>query len=1244
MVPYGSTGTDQGQAFIQAQQGDPEAIALLLNRALYSQGVRARVYPEAQGLTVALESFQVPSQQRLVPFVQQGISQLGIPHVQRVRVVGLQAGQTDYAWQEAIALHPRPTTARAATSRSGFPITQFEIGNGSAAGQQLAYGDKTLQLTSHGAVVMANAHPHPPSIRTRPAPEPAPASPPLVQRVGRQAEMQGAIAALQDSQPVEFYGETGIGKTTLVRALVHHPPLRTLCPDGIVSHNVQDQSLDDLLQSLFDRFFEYDEPIPHKPTPDQIYHAFRGRRALVALDDVQLDAAQARGLASHLPSLHVVLASDQHLGLPESFAMPLGGLPLSEAIALLETQLGAGLSPGDAAAAETLCRLMQGHPLRLRQAIALVRYRHLTLAGLVQALQKPIPLEPLLLRSCAALPEPERRILAALGVLGAVPVRGHHFAGMTGATQPQAALDHLVQRGLITTEGTHYTLAENLLPLLRKHWNLAAWVQPVMNYFLLWTQKHAPVTGTLVQEGPLLLGVMAQAAHHQQWSEVLRMARVMDGPFLVAGQWGRWEQIWRLGLQAGEALGDQEAIAQAYHQLGTRALCLDDPFTANAYLTQALMIREAIGQPTAAHASDHNLQWLSGPDTQAWQSPPDLPPPGVGPTLVSPPPDQPEPSGIPPAVQVGLVAAAFLGLGGLLAVQLYRNPPGLAVNPNQVTFASQEVNRTSDPQTVTVQNTGEGLLEINRVNLEGNNPTDFQVTSNACDGVPLGPDQSCVLQVTFTPQSSGNRSAELVVGDRNRSVRQQVLLTGTSAEAPTPDPVTLSFSPGNLDFGDFPVGQVSESRRIVLRNESGQPVTIQGISPVGENRGDFPTTHDCTGAPLVAGQSCSILVTFQPSAAGRRTANLAISDTANNLWNVPLSGNGVVRQPQVPALSIRPGVLNFGDQSVETGSNEQIITLSNSGNQTLNITQVFLEGSNGFSIRRNTCTRSPVEPGGACTVGIVFSPQQGGAQSGQLVVVSNDPRGNAQIFLSGTGTVPTVAELQVEPVNLNFGSIELESSSRPQTVSLRNTGTAPLTIGDIQTSGNRDFISETDGPIGQRCSNRILRPGETCRFGVVFLPYVEGDRAAQITIPSDSPQGSVAVQLRGRGQVQQFPTLAVSPANLSFGTVPVGSTSPAQTLTLLNTGGAPLNLGSLAIGGFHPNDFVASNNNSFNQVACSNTTLQPGQRCQVQVFFGPLEPGERQAQLIIPSNDPNGSIRINLNGFGQMEAIPYTPR
>lgn len=1245
MVSRGYTGIEQGQTLLHARQGNLEAIARLLNQALNPRGIEARVYPESDGIQVLLESTAVPPQGEMVDFIQKGMSQLAIPNLRRVRVVGNQLGHSEYDWQEAIALNPTPPSFAPSQRVSHAPITDFEMGNG-AVGQQIIYGEQLLQMTSHGAVLMPHTSSHAALVRSRPAPD-IDQFCDKADYVGRDDEMQGAIAALKESQPLEFYAPEGMGKTTILRAIAHHPDLEPHCPDGRCYLSVQDQSLEDLLHTLFQTFFTYDEEIPRKPTPEQVYQSFRGRRSLLVLDDVMLDGSRVSSLVNHLPTVHLLLGSTTPHPMPDGASLPLGGLSDAAAIQLIEAQLNRPLSDEERSAAAVVSRQLQGHPLRLRQATDLVYHRYLDLPTLAQHIGSN-SLENWVLRAAANLPENARRVLAALGVIGSVPVRIHHIGSLIGVVNPQNLLEDLERRGWLTSDGYRYTLAPNLLNPLRQQWNLTPWVQPVTNHFLQWTQKHAGVTGALPQEGNLLIWMMAQAAEHKHWSEILQMVRAMDAPFMVSGQWDRWAQIWQLGLRAGEALGDQGAIAQAYHQLGTRALCLGDEFSAHTQLTQAMQIREAMGQETAAAASYHNLRYLLQPET-TYETAAHQQAGNYHPVAPAAPPYREEPTGepeesrdrIPPVAQVGIVAAAFLGLGAFLAWQMYRNPPDFVITPAQVSFGEQALNRTTDPQTLTIQNTGDGLLELQAVNLSGANPTDFQVVSDACSRIPLPPEQACQIQVTFTPQLEGERTAELVVSDRSQRFEQRISVSGvgqaSETDTDTDAPITLSFQPGNLDFGDYSVNeaQPSEPRRIVLQNESQRPVTIQGISPVGEASNDFPTTHDCTGAPLVPGQSCSIYVAFQPAVEGRRTANLAVTDTEGDLWNVPLRGNGVRIEPQVPALSLRPGAINFGEQQVGNTSREQTIIATNTGNQPLNISEVFVEGSESFRVRRNTCQRSNLQPGSECTLGVIFTPELQGGQSGEVVVVSNDPRGDGRVYVGGVGTVPQAAGIRVEPNALNFGDVPVESTSAPRQVAIRNTGNAPLSISQITTSGNGDFVSEDNGAVGRACSNITLRPGETCRFGVVFLPFVEGDRIAQITIPSNAPQGNIGVELRGRGVVQRFPALSVNPGSLDFPSIPVGATSAPQNLALINSGNAPLQIGGIGISGTHPNDFIPSTGNGFNQFACSNITLRPGESCGLQITFGPLEAGDRRAQLVIPTNDPNGPLRVNFTGFGE---------
>jgi hypothetical protein len=66
---------------------------------------------------------------------------------------------------------------------------------------------------------------------------------------------------------------------------------------------------------------------------------------------------------------------------------------------------------------------------------------------------------------------------------------------------------------------------------------------------------------------------------------------------------------------------------------------------------------------------------------------------------------------------------------------------------------------------------------------------------------------------------------------------------------------------------------------VTLTNVGTTTMSISGISITGINAGDFAQTHSC-GSSLTAGASCSISVTFKPTASGTRTAALSVTDNA----------------------------------------------------------------------------------------------------------------------------------------------------------------------------------------------------------------------------------------------------------------------------------------------------------------------------------------------------------------------------
>ena len=113
---------------------------------------------------------------------------------------------------------------------------------------------------------------------------------------------------------------------------------------------------------------------------------------------------------------------------------------------------------------------------------------------------------------------------------------------------------------------------------------------------------------------------------------------------------------------------------------------------------------------------------------------------------------------------------------------------------------------------------------------------------------------------------------------------QKVPLMGTGT--------VVQLSPTSLNFGSIKVGQTSSPKTITLKNLGTTTLSITSIAITGTNSGDFKQTNTCGGS-VGAGGSCSISVTFTPSATGSRTASVSVTDNGGGSpQTAALSGTG----------------------------------------------------------------------------------------------------------------------------------------------------------------------------------------------------------------------------------------------------------------------------------------------------------------------------------------------------------------
>jgi predicted ATPase len=353
--------------------------------------------------------------------------------------------------------------------------------------------------------VQAPALPSAPARSTTPA-----AGAPLARLIGRDADLAELATVLADQRFVTVTGAGGIGKTLLVRHLLQ----RLAGEEGRDTCWVELAELSadgDVLPAVADAL---GVPLGGADPAQALAAALAPLRVVVALDNADAvpsgTVAAVQALRARAPGVQVVVTSQVPLRMRGEQVLRLGGLALpppdvdadadadtvlqAPAVQLLaerarQVQRGFVLQPGDAAAAATICRLLDGSALAIELAAA--RVPLLGLAGVAAALrdavldlpggaQRDAPPRQRSLRAALQwshdlLSAPQQRVFRGLAA----------FAGGTSLPLAEAvlcapdldrwtllqALDDLASRSLLQVEGDdapRYRLLEAPAALARE--------------------------------------------------------------------------------------------------------------------------------------------------------------------------------------------------------------------------------------------------------------------------------------------------------------------------------------------------------------------------------------------------------------------------------------------------------------------------------------------------------------------------------------------------------------------------------------------------------------------------------------------------------------------------------------------------------------------------------------------------------------------------------------------------------
>lgn len=662
-----------------------------------------------------------------------------------------------------------------------------------------------------------------PRFRWRSPSKDQPASP----APGRGRELHLIQAAIADGRPIEFHAPCGYGISTLLLAATgdgqeHGPPHLYL--------RAGPGSIEDLAERLVAAMYVPDRPAV--PTSEERLQLLGQARAVVVLDDFLAGPDHLSYLLRIMPGCCLVIGSPQPLLNPGGVSHTLHGLTEAAASELISSELRRTLAPAEREALIRLIAAVDGQPLHLRQAAALVRSGEHSFAALAaKAERDPRVLDQL---SLDTLSNGQRRALAVLALAAGAFLPIELVRTMSDIAQIGESLTALREHGLTDQRGDRFSLPICKVGSYRRsllgYIHLAAATRELAAWFAL----NDPTSAESLSAVDGAIGVLGFAAERRQWETVALLARLIEPTLTLAGRWQACHTVLAHGLSAAQALGDRASEAYFAHQRGTLQLCRDDLPAAQASLQHALHLRELAGDRKGAAATRHNLGLLLPPLT-----PPPPPVPGRKPRW---------------ARSLALAALAFSVLAAGAGIVTRAVP------------ANHEA-RPAPPATAAAP-------------LASPNATPGPATN------PAGPPALATGQPgTSTPDPAASTPGPV-------TSTAHPITSGPASPPPTPQK-PFSAQSAQIDFGtlDITPGTAASSKSVTLTNPNDRAITVQNVTLAGSPAYTITDTN-CTLHPVAPHSTCAVNLQFAPTGLGPTAAQITLTQAKGEVSTIPLTGTG----------------------------------------------------------------------------------------------------------------------------------------------------------------------------------------------------------------------------------------------------------------------------------------------------------------------------------------------------------------
>lgn len=584
----------------------------------------------------------------------------------------------------------------------------------------------------------------------------------------------------------------------------------------------------------------------------------------------------------------------------------------------------------------------------------------------------------------------------------------------------------------------------------------------------------------------------------------------------------------------------------------------------------------------------------------------------------------------------------------------------LALAPSTLDFGGVVVNAVSGTKTFTITNTGEsetGPLEVFKDDSSSSVGGGSQFSYTSTCQASLKPTETCAVVVTFAPLRAGNASSRISVRAVDLSVSSQAgVLLGLGLE--TAD-LRISCADG---FADTVVSKVSPTVTCTVENEGD---TASGALTAAVT-GDFAivtASNNCATADLRKNMTCTLALTFNPTAKGERTGVLTVTSVNSGAANQQLTGTGlgIVEIKEFAwdttysgFLELEAGNYDFPQTTFGQSSDPPYLTLAvyvraSVGN--LSVTGnlgtpadfyvtgqgAYVPGASGWVSGCETLgTTDPYnvmrplyQP--VCVQVVQFTPKSKGLKAGSITATGASGQTDTGTF-QGTGTGP----ITLNPSPLTFANIAVgDASSEPLTLTVANNGSSSLTGAQFTLAGANASLFAV---VSDLLTGQTIPAGGDVELLIRFIPDELGEKTATLTVTGTygSTTETATVNLVGNGA--KAAGITVDPATVTLGPTAINATSAAATITVTNAEGS-VATGEIEYEILGSSEFttVPPTTPPETQGTCGNSDSTPigaGGNCTIKVWFKPtagLGVGARSARLTVTAA-PGGTKTVTLAG------------